>query len=220
MEAKFWRERWERNEIGFHEPKPNPLLVKYFGRLKLRKGARVFVPLCGKTLDIGWFLSKGYRVAGAELSAIAIEQLFAGLKLKPTIMKVKGASLVRYSARGIDIFAGDIFKLNRERLGRVDAIYDRAALVALPEETRKRYTAHLTRITRKAPQLLISFEYDQSLRAGPPFSISNVEMVRHYAKIYDLRLLASAPLRGGLKGNVSATENVWLLRSESRSAAR
>src|SRR3954462_4784994 len=122
MEANFWHERWEKNEIGFHEPKPNPLLVKYWDRLELKKGARVFVPLCGKTLDIGWLLSKGFRVAGAELSQIAIDQLFAQLKLKPTIRKV-GASL-HYAAPKIDIFVGDIFQLTPQKLGRVDAIYD------------------------------------------------------------------------------------------------
>ena len=208
MEAKFWHQRWEKNEIGFHEPKPNPLLVKHSHCLELKKHSRVFVPLCGKTLDIGWLLSKGVRVAGAELSKIAIDQLFTQLRLKPAIRKI-GASL-HYTAANIDIFVGDIFRLTPQRLGRIDAIYDRAALVALPPQLRKRYTAHITRLTKNAPQLLVTFEYDQSLRPGPPFSINNPELVRHYAKKYDLALLASSPLRGGLR-TVPATENLWLL---------
>jgi thiopurine S-methyltransferase len=211
IDAKFWHERWEKKEIGFHEPKPNPLLVKFLRRLSLRKNARVFVPLCGKTLDIGWLLSKGCRVAGAELSPIAIDELFAQLRLKPIITKSKTTELVRYSAPKIDIFCGDIFKLTRRTLGPVNAIYDRAALVALPEKVRNRYTAHLLQLTKKAPQLLVTFQYDQTLRAGPPFSITNPELTRHYAKTYDLTLLSSAPLPGGLKGNVPATENLWLL---------
>ena len=79
MDPSFWRQRWEKNEIAFHESKANPLLVKHFTELSLAKGSRVFVPLCGKTLDISWLLSNGYRVAGAELSQIAIEQLFMEL---------------------------------------------------------------------------------------------------------------------------------------------
>jgi thiopurine S-methyltransferase len=170
----------------------------------------VFLPLCGKTLDIAWLLSRGYRVAGAELSRLAIEQLFAGLGVEPEITRVGDHD--RYSAQGIDIFVGDIFALSGKILGPVDAVYDRAALVALPEAMRNRYTAHLMAITGKAPQLLISYEYDQSRLEGPPFSIRNAEVRRHYADNYDLALLASQDVPGGLKGQCAATENVWLLR--------
>jgi thiopurine S-methyltransferase len=215
IDASFWHERWQKNEIGFHEPKPNPLLVIHFTRIQLRKGARVFVPLCGKTLDIGWLLSKRCSVVGAELSEVAIKQLFAQLRLEPKITKSKGSALLHYSAENIDIFVGDIFKVGRQALGRVDAVYDRAALVALPEDVRKRYATHLIRITHAARQLLVTFEYDQSVRPGPPFSISNTEIVQRYSKTYDLILLSSAPIPGGLKGKCPATENLWLLKRRS-----
>lgn len=210
--ASFWHERWKKNEIPFHERKANPLLVKHFKRLQLAKGARVFVPLCGKTLDIGWLRSNGYRVTGAELSEIAIEQLFAELGLKPTISKLKRGKVTRYFADKVEIFVGDIFGVTRKMLGRIDGIYDRAALVALPKNVRGRYTKHLMRITNKAPQLLVSFDYDQTVMPGPPFSISNAELVEHYGNSYDLQLLASASIPGGLKGKCPATENLWLLK--------
>jgi thiopurine S-methyltransferase len=212
--ARFWRERWKKNEIGFHEPKPNPVLVNHFKRLALPKHARVFVPLCGKTLDIHWLLARGFRVVGAELSPIAVEQLFAELRLQPTIAKSGAAK--KFSAQNIDIFLGDVLKLTRQQLGAVNAIYDRAALVALPKPIRKRYTAHLLRLTKAAPQLLVSFEYDQSIRPGPPFSITNAEILEHYAKTFDIHLLSSASVPGGLKGNCPATENLWLLKKSSR----
>ena len=117
----------------------------------------------------------------------------------------------QWSANNLDIFVGDIFALSRKILGPVDGIYDRAALVAFPEEMRKRYTAHLTEITGKAPQLLICYDYDQSLMDGPPFSVSNDEVKRHYAVNYDVMLIASTDVSGGLKGKCSAKENVWLL---------
>jgi thiopurine S-methyltransferase len=210
MDANFWHQKWEKNDIGFHNSEANPLLVGYFKELALARGSRVFLPLCGKTLDIAWLLSRGYRVAGAELSKLAIEQLFAGLGVEPEITRVGDHD--RYSAQDIDIFVGDIFALSGKILGPVDAVYDRAALVALPEAMRNRYTAHLMAITGKAPQLLISYEYDQSRLEGPPFSIRNAEVRRHYADNYDLALLASQDVPGGLKGQCAATENVWLLR--------
>jgi thiopurine S-methyltransferase len=117
-----------------------------------------------------------------------------------------------YSAENIDIFVGDIFDLSRSVLGRVNAIYDRAALVALPETMRNRYASHLMAITNRAPQLLICLDYDQSLLDGPPFSITDHEVNRHYQGSYDLTLLASVDVVGGLKGKCQAKENVWLLK--------
>jgi thiopurine S-methyltransferase len=210
MQADFWHQKWQKNEIGFHLPEANPLLVKHFSKLQLKKGARVFLPLCGKTLDIAWLLAQGYRVAGAELSVIAIEELFKNLNLTPNINTL--GEISHYSAANIDIFVGDIFKVSPAMLGAVDAVYDRAALVALPDEMRKLYTAHLQTLTNQAPQLLICFEYDQTLHVGPPFSISAEEVKQHYQTNYDVTLLASEALAGGLKGQYSAIENVWLLK--------
>jgi thiopurine S-methyltransferase len=210
MDESFWHQKWERNEIAFHGREANPLLTTYFGNLDLPKGGRVFLPLCGKTLDIHWLLSHGYRVAGAELSSIAIEQLFAELGVKPEISVL--GPLRRYSATGIDIFVGDIFSLTHDLLGKVDAIYDRAALVALPAPMRERYTAHLMEITDRARQLLVTCTYDQSLAEGPPFSVSDAEVVRHYRQSYAPTLLAKADVKGGLKGKHPASEHVWLLK--------
>jgi thiopurine S-methyltransferase len=210
MEPNFWQKKWVDNEIAFHRSDANPLLVKYFNALGLAKGSRIFLPLCGKTLDIRWLLSNGYRVAGAELSKIAIEQLFMELGVKPTI--TTHGNLDHYSADHIDIFVGDIFELSSNLLGHVDAIYDRAALVALPKSMRSQYTTHLMNITGKAPQLLICYVYDQNLQEGPPFSISNNEVHQHYNTHYNLTLRESAEVEGGLKGKCSATENVWLIR--------
>lgn len=210
MDADFWHRRWEENEIAFHGSEANPMLVKYFQELALPRGSRVFVPLCGKTLDICWLLSNGYRVAGAELSETAIEHLFVGLEMEPQVSDI--GEMRHYRGESLDIYVGNVFDLTGDMLGPVDAIYDRAALVALPEETRARYTAHLTHITHTAPQLLLCFEYDQRLMDGPPFSIPDEEVHRHYRDVYDLRRIASTEVPGGLKG-AEAKENVWLLSS-------
>ncbi|MDP3087946.1 MAG: thiopurine S-methyltransferase [Methylotenera sp.] len=214
MKHNFWLERWQNNQIGFHLPETNPLLLKHFSTLDLKpnqnSSIRVFLPLCGKTLDIAWLLLQGYRVAGAELSQIAIEDLFYSLNLTPTITKL--GEITHYSATNIDIFVGDILNVTPAMLGNVDAVYDRAALVALPDEMRKIYTMHLMVLTNKAPQLLICFEYDRSLHAGPPFSISSNEVKQHYQTTYDLTLLASKTIPDGLKGKHLATEQVWWLK--------
>jgi thiopurine S-methyltransferase len=213
MDAKFWHQKWEQNQTAFHQSETNPMLAAYFRKLAVPKGGRVFLPLCGKTLDIPWLLSKGHRVAGAELSKIAIDQLFAGLGVKPKITNL--GKLDRYSVENLDIFVGDIFDLSRKVLGPVDAIYDRAALVALPPKMRERYTAHLMKIAGKAPQLLLSFVYDQTLMEGPPFSVSSDEVKRHYDKSYRLTHLATKDVAGGIRGMCPAKEDAWLLKHES-----
>lgn len=210
MEENFWRSRWENNQLGFHESAANPNLVANFKALSLQQNDRVFLPLCGKTLDIKWLLSQGFRVVGAELVEDAIVQLFADLKMEPEVLSVD--NFLRYTATGIDIFVGNIFDLSQEIVGHVDAVYDRAALVALPVEMREKYTRHLVTITASAPQLLVTFVYDQNIMEGPPFSVDNEEVQRHYDHTYRTTLLESNDVPGGLKGKCSAAEHVWLLR--------
>ena len=209
MDSNFWQKKWETKDIGFHQAQANPLLVKHFNRLALAEGSRIFLPLCGKTLDIAWLLSQGCKVVGAELSELAVKELFAELGMPATIKKV--GKLIHYSAEDIDVFVGDIFNLSEQMLGAVDAVYDRAALVALPDNVRVKYTALLMQITHKAPQLVICFEYEQRLMAGPPFSITEQEVKQHYSAYYNVTLIESVDVIGGLKGVCKAQEKAWLL---------
>lgn len=210
MDASFWLQKWQKNEIAFHKSEANPLFVKHFEKLGVPPEGRVFVPLCGKTLDMAWLLSQGYRVAGAELSEMAVQQFFEGLKVEPEVSTAGCFKL--YRAQGIDIFLGNFFDLTPELLGPIDAVYDRAALVALPQAMRERYAAHLKTITGCVPQLLICYVYDQSRVDGPPFSISDEEVRRHYEKDYTLTLLESQDVSGGMKEKCAAQEKVWLLK--------
>jgi thiopurine S-methyltransferase len=208
MDQEFWHRRWADNQIGFHESQVNPLLVTHFNVLQLPQGARVFLPLCGKTLDIDWLLERGNRVAGVELSGLAVTRLFQRLGAAPVVERRGG--LERHSAMGVDVFVGDFFQLDAETLGLVDAVYDRAALVALPAETRKRYASHLRTLTRDAPQLLVTLEYDQQLVAGPPFAVSAEELKEMYPdRSPSVLFREHQPL--GLKGRFPVTEVIWRL---------
>jgi thiopurine S-methyltransferase len=211
VDNDFWHQKWESNQLGFHERKTNPLLLKFFHDLSLRGRGRVFLPLCGKTLDIAWLLSNDYQVVGSELSEKAVDRLFFDLKLDPRISRVGRTKL--FQADNIDLYVGDIFDLSKDELGVVDAVYDRAALVALPKPMRDRYSRHLMEITDEAPQLLICYEYDQALMEGPPFSIERDEVFEHYENRYQIALLSSTAVLGNLKGQCAASESVWLLQN-------
>lgn len=209
MHAEFWHQKWQKGEIAFHEGQVNRLLATHFQTLNLPVGSRVFLPLCGKTCDIAWLLDAGYQVVGAELSELAIKELFAGLNLKPRITQTE--KHLRYQAAQIDILVGDIFQLSAADIGIVDAIYDRAALVALPAEMRSLYARHLMALSHCAPQLIITYEYAQHELAGPPFAVLATEVQQHYANFYALQPLVRQNLEGGLKGKTAALEVLWKL---------
>lgn len=211
MDAEFWHERWQQNQIGFHEGQTNHFLAQHFKTHFPPKNSRVFLPLCGKTRDIAWFLAQGYSIAGAELSQLAITELFAELNVTPTTTKT--GNLTHHQAPNLDIFVGNIFDLNANQLGPINTIYDRAALVALPPEIRTKYTQHLTQLTNNAPQFLITFTYDQSQMNGPPFSIPADEVQTLYEQHYTPTQLITADVKGGLKGRCPATETLWLLKA-------
>ncbi len=210
MDANFWHQKWRDGEIAFHQHDINPMLKDYLGRLNLARNSRIFLPLCGKTKDIGWLLSQGYQVAGAELSDLAVKELFDELGVTPKISTMQKLAL--YQAANLDIFIGDIFDLSADLLGPVDAIYDRAALVALPAEMRLQYTSHLIEMTNSSPQLLITYEYNQQLMNGPPFSISEQDIDQYYRSTYRLNPIKREPVSGGLKGKTDAVETLWILQ--------
>ncbi len=210
MDAHFWHQRWSNKQIGFHEGEPNAMLVSNFKHLSLGLGQRVFVPLCGKTLDIQWLLHQEIQVVAVELSELAIEELFYELDVTPTVSEL--GLLKHYQAKNIDVFVGDFFELTQETVGSVDAVFDRAALVALPLEMRDDYTKHLRQITKNAPQLLITFVYDQALMEGPPFSITSDEVKRHYSADFQIKNLQNLPLTGGFKHVSDVKESIWLLK--------
>lgn len=207
MQHDFWHDKWQTNNIGFHQDQPHPLLTQHLQSLNLSSNARIFVPLCGKSLDLAWLIKQGYHVVGIDLSPIAIQDLIIDLGL--SFKEMQSGELTHYQHPQIELFVGDFFQLTAQQLGDVDAVYDRAALIALPSQMRSQYTQHLLDITKQAPQLLISLEYDQNLLQGPPFSVPEHELTEHYATHYQIKLLET--MTENLKGKVIAHENVWSL---------
>lgn len=171
MEEGFWQTRWQRDQIGFHRQDVNPSLIKYWPNLQVSKGSCVFVPLCGKSLDLVWMAEQGYLVLGVELVEKAVIDFFTEQKLSPQVSQ-QGV-FKRYSAGAITILCGDFFNLTADSLASVDAFYDRAALIALPNDLRSRYAAHFSEILPQHCQgLLITIDYPQTEMSGPPFAVS------------------------------------------------
>ncbi|WP_273825484.1 thiopurine S-methyltransferase [Pseudomonas asplenii] len=175
MQPEFWHKRWELGQIGFHLDQVNPYLQRYWPDLPLEPGGRVLVPLCGKSLDLAWLAAQGLRVLGVELSRKAVEDFFLERQLQPRVRAQGGFRI--YEAGSLQLWCGDFFALSAEDVADCAALYDRAAMIALPAEMRQRYASHLTRILPGGCQgLLITLDYDQSLLNGPPFAVLDGEV--------------------------------------------
>ncbi|MEM7446282.1 MAG: thiopurine S-methyltransferase [Pseudomonadota bacterium] len=216
MEHSFWHERWNEDRTAFHQADVDALLLLCFDKLSLNKGDRIFVPLCGKTLDLAWLSAQGCRLVGIELSRKAIEQAFVDMGIEPEISQQ--GKLTLFQSDGIDLFVGDVFDLTADALGQVDAIYDRAALVALPHEMRIDYAPHMAKITGSARQLLLTFVYDQAEMDGPPFAVDGDGVDALYGAWYRRKLGASKPITGSLAERCTGTESAWLLEPLGQSS--
>ena len=172
MESQFWHDRWNANQISFHQGRVNAMLERHYARLGLGDATRVLVPLCGKAVDMAWIRGHGPAVVGVELSHIAVRDFFRDQRRSYDVSSRGAFELV--SADGVDLLCGDFFALTEADLGTgsVQAVYDRAALVALPPDMRRRYVAHLLNvIPATTPILLVTFEYDPAEMQGPPFAV-------------------------------------------------
>ena len=188
MEPEFWRDRWARNQIGFHRPDVNPYLPKHWPQLQLPAGAKVLVPLCGKSLDLIWLADQGHRVMGVELSELAVNTFFDEQKWEPQISE-QGA-FKRYQAGSIEVWCGDLFDLRPEDVADCRALYDRAALIALPPPMRPRYARHLSSLLVPGCQgLMITLDYDKARKDGPPFAVSDAEVNALLGDAWSLEVL-------------------------------
>jgi len=184
MEREFWHQRWQNNEIGFHKDRVNPYLLSHWPSLAVEQAdSRVFIPCCGKSLDLLWLAQQGHTVVGIEISSLAVETFFSENGLTPEVKSLDRFTV--YSAPGIEIYCGDLFDLNTDIIGTIDAVYDRAAMIAMPAEMRGDYCQQLRRLTDdSAPILLVTMEYPQTEMQGPPFSVSKDEVMSVYGDDY------------------------------------
>jgi thiopurine S-methyltransferase len=192
MDADFWHQRWRDNLIGFHQPTVNPHLQRFWSQLGVTAGSTVLVPLCGKSMDMGW-LAESQRVLGVELSAKAVEDFYRENGLQP-VRRDAGPFSV-YDAAGVTLYRGDFFDLQRAHTASVAAVYDRAALIALPADMRPAYAAQLRALVpRGAPMLLITLEYDQAQMQGPPFAVERDEVEALFAGDWQIEALQYEPI--------------------------
>jgi thiopurine S-methyltransferase len=188
MDPQYWHARWSEGRTGWHQDAPTPLMTRHWPALDVAPGGRVFVPLAGKSQDMHWLAARGYRVRGVELSQLAIEEFFRDSGLEPQVTSRGDAR--HYEAGGIEIICGDAFALDDDLLRDCDAVFDRAALIALPPPLRQRYADELyARLPAGCRGLLITIDYPQDEKAGPPFSVPESEVRSLFAGDWSIECL-------------------------------
>ncbi len=188
MEATYWQGRWARGETGWHKTDVNHYLAQYWPSARVAEGGRVLVPLCGKSLDLGYLASLGHPVLGIEVSPLGPEAFFREAGLTPEVRTVGPYTIS--SAGGVSIACGDIFDLPALDLSDVVGLYDRASLIALPEELRARYADVLNRcLPQNAHGLTVTIAFDQHRKPGPPFSVTPAEVQRLFGARFRVETL-------------------------------
>jgi thiopurine S-methyltransferase len=202
VKPDYWLERWQAGHIGFHRADVNPRLVRHHQRA-LGPCIRVLVPLCGKSVDLEWLVVQGHEVVGIELSELAARDFFAERGFEPA--RSSEGPFIAYVHGNLKILVGDFFAATPDNVGHFDGAYDRAALIALPEDMRKRYVAQLrSLLTPKARVLLLTLHYDA--QGGPPFSVDGAEVRAAYAGA-SVTLLGSEDARADAPGPVERGAN-------------
>ena len=198
QEQQQWFDRWQEGRIGFHVSGENPWLTRFADDVyaaETTATSRILVPLCGKTWDLLWLRSRFHAVIGVELVPQAVHDFFAEHELTPTQDTV--GPFERFRHGNLTLLQGDFFELE---LSHVDdqpfeAVYDRASLIALPQELRERYVPHLeSLLAPRAQQLLITISYEEGKTTGPPHSVTEEEVHQLFADQADVSVLDTKDL--------------------------
>ena len=219
MQPSFWLERWRQGQVGFHQAKINADLQQHWQTLGGATGSQVFVPLCGKSDDMTWLHAQGHSVLGVELAELAVRSFFEAQQLSPARQQI--GRLARWQADGYELYVGDFFDLSAAQLSNVRAVYDRAALIALPPVLRLRYARHLAAILpAECKMLLITMDYPQEQMAGPPFSVLQPEVRELFSADFSVSLLddrdtLAVELRLQQRGLRRLHEQTYLLQRNS-----
>lgn len=226
MDPDFWLERWAKRETGFHQQHTNEYLQKYWSQLAVPEGTTVFVPLCGKSLDMLWLHHQGYSVLGVELARTAVSDFFKEWRTDAQV--TSQGTFEQWSAggaRGITVLCGDFFELDPPLTAHIGAVFDRAALIALPPQMRRSYARKLLEISpAQIPMLLITLDYQQDEMSGPPFAVSDEEVQELFAmsrveRLDEADVSASAEnARFRQRGVSRIVERVYRIGGEGRKA--
>lgn len=205
MDKQFWLDKWDKNEIGFHQEEYNPHMVSYFNRYA-NKSKSVFIPLAGKTKDICWFLENGFHVIAVEIAEKAVKDFFNENNIKYNLNKNI------YKSENLTFIQDDIFNIPLDL--EFDFIYDRASLIALPPKLRQKLIVlYKNFINRGTTLLSLIIEYNTQVMEGPPFSISYDDFQKYFNE-YQIDLIQNNKYTMQREQEININQNVITVRTK------
>ena len=208
-----WNKAWANNDIGFHNDNVLPDLLRHENTF-LSSNCRVYVPLCGKTLDMIYLADKGHDVHGCEFVKKGVKDFFQENNLEYTTTKILSGNVVVYKAvsKKITIYQGDFFALKFDVIGKFDAIWDRGGFVAIDPAQRVEYAKVMKDLM--APDckyLLNTFLIQGDLYQGPPHSISDETLQSVFGSFCKIAVLDCHSFRFKFKNSESVdVKNILL----------
>ncbi|XP_014452443.1 thiopurine S-methyltransferase [Alligator mississippiensis] len=189
-----WLQKWEANNIGFHNEQGHPLLKKHLDLLlNGRSGLRIFFPLCGKAVEMKWLADMGHSVIGVEFSEQALKDFFVEQNLsysEGSIPEISKAKVFKSTSGNISLYCCSIYDLSSKIAGKFDGIWDRGALVAINPCDRERYAnLMLSLMDKNCSYLLATVSYDPNKYKGPPFYVPEHEIESLFGKFCEIKCL-------------------------------
>ena len=189
---QIWRDKWKGGkDPRWHKNEVHPSLQQYLGEKILDDdfptgGARILVPLCGKSVDMNYLAAqrKVAEVVGVDGIRQAMEDFAAehpDLEVQST-GETTTSGFERWKGHSITLLTGDFFDLDVETAGGTfEAVWDHGALVAVQPDLRKAYIDKLGELVcRPGGRILLStyVRPNGDTTTGPPFSIDEGEVRR------------------------------------------
>ncbi len=213
---EFWLQRWREGDIGWHHQEINPHLLSFWHTLGMDQNSLVLVPLCGKSRDMIWLAQQGYSIVGVEISEIAVSGFFSNQDL--IAKRSNLGAFQQFQAEPYTLLCGDIFQLKSHHVKQINAVYDRASLVALDSKQRKAYAKLLGEILPSGCSvLLVAMDYPQKEMRGPPYAVTDTEVQDLFADNFQVTHLHALDLlkdteRYSGKGLSRLSENIYKLQ--------
>ncbi|CAK8673561.1 unnamed protein product [Clavelina lepadiformis] len=191
LNEEYWKKIWENGQIhDFHHANVHEHLIKYKDHF-LHQNCRVFIPLCGKSVDLNYLAECGHEVVGCELSETAILQFFQehSMTFKQSQYPKAPFEVFKAADKNITIYKGDFLKLNSSVIGKFDAVWDQGAFIAIHPSQRLKYTDIMKDlISLDGKYLLFSLQFD-GVNSATPYSVTEMDMEETFGRYFDVSTL-------------------------------
>ncbi|WP_440999973.1 hypothetical protein [Fodinibius sp. SL11] len=185
METSYWQSRWQKGNTGWHMDTVYPPLPNLWNHLGIESTARILVPLCGKSLDLQWFVDQGHTVTGVDVSQKAMCHIKQ--RHPESFRRDNSHGFTIYCSKSLVLWKGDFTKLPATEIPPQDLIYDKASIIALPANMRQRHADKLIELCSPHTKILMqTFEYEQQEMNGPPFSVDEQELEKLFGNQFKL----------------------------------